>query len=118
MTASFHVRGGIALLGAGDEASAALKRHIRPEPVEHDRDQVPETDQEIDVHRAPEEPRQAAREAHEAEIGDGGPSSDRGEVPEIAVAKGGGSVAPTDRRDDRAANMPPFLLRHRGDAWK
>src|SRR5690606_30293691 len=41
---------------ARDEPRAALERQVAPEPVQGDRDAVAETDQEIDVGGAPDEP--------------------------------------------------------------
>src|SRR5215831_3124685 len=94
-------------VSAGDEASAALKRHVSPEPIEDDGQPVAEADQEINVDRAPEEPRKSSREAHEAEIGHCRFPSDCGEIAEVAIAKSTGPGGAADIGDDRPGDEAP-----------
>src|ERR1051325_7826426 len=56
---------------SGDEPCPALIGQVRPYPVERDGQPVPEADQEIDVGRAPRQPREAAGHPAPAEIDDG-----------------------------------------------
>src|SRR5215469_12588407 len=105
-------------VSAGDEASAALKRDVSPEPIEDDDQPIAEADQEINVDRAPEEPRKASRQTHEAEIGHRRFSSDCGEIAEVAITKSAGPGGALGVGDDRPGDEAPLLLCHWRHAGK
>jgi hypothetical protein len=58
-------------MGTRDEACAALKRHIGPEPVEENRNSIAKSKEEKDMHDPPDEPGGRAPKAEAPEIGDG-----------------------------------------------
>src|SRR5215471_2600180 len=55
---------------AGDEARAALKGHIGPQPSQGDDDAIAQADQEIDVDEAPKQPGEPSGQLDKTEIGD------------------------------------------------
>src|SRR5205823_7426352 len=73
---------------AGDEARAALEGEVGPQPVEQHGKPVAETDKEVDVNDAPEQPGEAAAQSHCSEIGNGERAADRCQAAEVAIAKG------------------------------
>src|SRR6185503_5737104 len=70
-----------------DDPRIALERPVRPGPVDHDDDAVPEIDEEVDVRPEPHEPGGEAREPQPAEIGDRGLAPDGRELPVVAIAE-------------------------------
>src|SRR5690606_37958861 len=72
---------------AGDEAGAALKREVGPDPVQGHCNAIAKADQIIDVGRAPHDPAYEALEVEAVEICNRRAASNRGEVAVILVTE-------------------------------
>src|SRR5262245_16165515 len=70
-----------------NDARVALESPVRPGPIDHHREAVSKSDEEIDVRPEPDEPGREAREVHAPELGDRGFSADRGELAVVAVTE-------------------------------
>src|SRR5580765_8012937 len=99
-----------------DDSRIATVSPVRRGPVDQDHEAVAEPDQEIDVGREPEPPRQQSGEFQPAEVDDGRATADRGERSLVAVAKIGGRPG-SEPRVNRSHDVPPHLLRRGRDAW-
>src|SRR5581483_4429434 len=72
---------------AGDQPHAPLKRDVRPRPLAHHRDPVPESDQPEDVEEQPEDPPEPAGDLPAVHVADRGPAADRREDAVVLVVK-------------------------------
>jgi len=72
---------------AGDQASAALIREIRPRPLHEDEHAVLETNQEKNVNEQPSQPGHESRDVYPAELRDCRGAADGGEAAFVEVVK-------------------------------
>src|SRR5580658_1362678 len=72
---------------AGDQASAALVREIRPRPLHEDEHAVLETNQEKNVNEQPSQPGHESRDVYPAELRDGRGAADGGEAAFVEVVE-------------------------------
>src|SRR5258706_5602705 len=105
-------------LRAGDQAGAALKGDIGPDPLDQDTDPVAKADQEKDVDDAPEQPGKKTAHPDPTEIGNRTAAPDGGEVSHIHVAERlHGFFAAGECRADGIGHVDALLLgggRHTG----
>ena len=89
---------------------------VRPRPLQHDGESIPEAHQKEDVDEEPHQPSEEARHAQPAEIGNGRRTSDRGHIAGIAVVKRCGGL-PGRKPQDVPGGVRALLLgdlRHAG----
>jgi hypothetical protein len=96
-------RYGLSLI-ARDQADAAAKLKIGPEPVEERRNAISDAQHEAYVHDAPQPPGRCAPQPEGAKIRHGGLASDCGETAEVSI--------PERRQGGPAINECPNLLGH------
>src|SRR5271170_3664979 len=73
--------------GNSNQPGAALEGDVAPQPVHGDHEAVAQSDQEIDVDRAPEHPADESGELNRAELHHRGLAADRGEIAEMVIGE-------------------------------
>src|SRR5277367_5804374 len=74
-------------LATRDQADAAAKTQVRPEPIDERRHAISDIQHEAHVRDAPEPPSRRSRQFDEAKICDGGLAADGSEAAEMFVTK-------------------------------
>src|SRR5438552_6480501 len=107
-----------AMIDLRDEAGAAAAGHINPQPTQGDCQTIPQTDQKVNMRKAPHPPGEPAVQLHPAEIDDRRPLADGGEAAGMAVSKWPAARVTGQATDDGARRMDSLLLCRRGDAGR